>query len=1032
MDWVTVAIGLGVCVITAMVLYLISVYSFKEHTFEEALAQQQKFSNSLLKGDKANIKEKEKKPKKTTKKTKDKEKKDAEPTVVAPTAAVVAPTAAVEEKPHVEFEPDEEIISAEPAPAHSESEKKKTEKKEKVKPILKNTDSSTANELFDPDVDTINHFSEVLPKDDMEMKGKDNKEGKNAKNKGLKAVEEKVVVEVPVVEPIATKEMAFLVGRNAASQSQQHGTPKKQQRKKMPKSDALDNIDGGEELLLLLGGTEKLLSALRRLPLSVAELQTLIEVLLNRQQEASETFESDWMERSGRLDPIAALRKQLADKDKTLLEEIEEKQSYQNKLRSLGTEIAAERTRAGQARNQLEEALNRQTGEITGMNLRIQQLVEHHANELAVAKNNFIQAQKASLSDEHLRQIQRLQEEKGQMEARFAAVQQDVGSRVQQLEDLLRHKDQHLDELMRHKEQQMEQEVQLQNQFTLVKVQLQESEQVRSAMLLESEQSLQAQQGVAQLREALAHQEAQFHQAAMESHGRLEELERTKQLLEDRITTIDRELLVVRNIASQKESELQQGLERMTQEKQQLLEQLAEAKAQQNDQPFDDVTIEAMMMKNEDALQSQRAIAAEKESQLNSEIERLQSDNKTLAEQLSASQAEQTEQAKTLTVNNEATLEAERATASEKESQLNSAIERLQGENKMLAEQLSSQIEQAKQSDVQTVLEQERVIAAQKESDFQTELQRLRDENQELAQKLSSLPEIQENHEAARLETVLKEKDAEFEAMKTKNNELREKNYKAMDALAEAEKALVLSKQSANTSSEVQQSIGARLLQVFPELTFDTADSPSSFADNIANQVALSLTRLQEDEQSKAQAQILRYKTVLSQTEELLNLLQSRVEAEEQSSKAKLARLEQDLASTKQEGQFWMEQCKKQAPEQTTEQNLEQSEQQSAEVASLQSQLDALLKDKEEIAQEMEKLRLEKTSELEDSQRRLVAAEEMAANEKEAAQLLREQLDTTKVFIVVVGINLRNVNLRFSNGTNGGTKSIRQRWQLPR
>ena len=77
-------------------------------------------------------------------------------------------------------------------------------------------------------------------------------------------------------------------------------------------------------------------------------------------------------------------------------------------------------------------------------------------------------------------------------------------------------------------------------------------------------------------------------------------------------------------------------------------------------------------------------------------------------------------------------------------------------------------------------------------------------------------------------------------------------------------------------------------------------------------------------------------------------------------------------------------------------------------------------------------MRLEKTSELEDSQRRLVAAEEMAANEKGAAQLLREQLDTTKVFIVVVGINLRNVNLRFSNGTNGGTKSIRQRWQLPR
>merc|ERR1712071_37345 len=88
-------------------------------------------------------------------------------------------------------------------------------------------------------------------------------------------------------------------------------------------------------------------------------------------------------------------------------------------------------------------------------------------------KNNFLQAQKASMmSDDHLRQIQRLQEEKGQ----FAAVQQDMASRVQQLEEMIRHKDQHLDELLRHKEQRMEQEVKLQNQVALLEVQLQESE----------------------------------------------------------------------------------------------------------------------------------------------------------------------------------------------------------------------------------------------------------------------------------------------------------------------------------------------------------------------------------------------------------------------------------------------------------------------------------------------------------------------------------------------------------------------------
>jgi hypothetical protein len=39
------------------------------------------------------------------------------------------------------------------------------------------------------------------------------------------------------------------------------------------------------------------------------------------------------MERGGRLDPIGALRKQLAEKEKALQEELEEKQAYQNKVK---------------------------------------------------------------------------------------------------------------------------------------------------------------------------------------------------------------------------------------------------------------------------------------------------------------------------------------------------------------------------------------------------------------------------------------------------------------------------------------------------------------------------------------------------------------------------------------------------------------------------------------------------------------------------------------------------------------------------
>lgn len=79
------------------------------------LAEQQQFADSLLKADKSS------KDKKTTKKPvvkKNKEKAKSHNPV------------AFEDKPHVEFEPDAEVIPEEPQAL----EKKKTDKKDKVQP----------------------------------------------------------------------------------------------------------------------------------------------------------------------------------------------------------------------------------------------------------------------------------------------------------------------------------------------------------------------------------------------------------------------------------------------------------------------------------------------------------------------------------------------------------------------------------------------------------------------------------------------------------------------------------------------------------------------------------------------------------------------------------------------------------------------------------------------------------------------------------------------------------------------------------
>jgi len=211
-----------------------------------------------------------------------------------------------------------------------------------VKPILRNKDHPVAPESFDPDVDSINHFMEHPPKDDLQLKARElhtkpaGNKSSGTKQQPKPVVEEKIVAtEVPVVEPVAVKETAFQCGPAPAPQ-QQPSTPVKKPKKKNTKGDSLEGLmapDPGDELLLQLGGTEKLLSALRSLPLTSAELQTAIEVLLNRQQEAGTgNSDSEWMERGGKLDPIGALRKQLTDKEKALAEELEEKKVYQNKV----------------------------------------------------------------------------------------------------------------------------------------------------------------------------------------------------------------------------------------------------------------------------------------------------------------------------------------------------------------------------------------------------------------------------------------------------------------------------------------------------------------------------------------------------------------------------------------------------------------------------------------------------------------------------------------------------------------------------
>ncbi|XP_032792537.2 kinectin isoform X3 [Daphnia magna] len=1060
MDVASVLIGLAICVITAVILYLISVKSFQEKPFEEVLAEQQQFADNLLKGEKSN-KDKEKKTKKhVVKKNKEKEKGKTH----SNSGATPQPSS-FEDKPHVEFEPDTEIIPEEPIAVNVEKEKKKSEKKEKVKPILRNRDHASTD-AFDPDVDSLNHFMEHPPKDDIELKtrGKD----KTGKKEPKVVVEEKInASEAPVAEGAPVKEVAFTVARGnisnvssaqtsiAAQPSQQPSTPKKQ-RKRNVKSDSVDAVDGGEELLLQLGGTEKLLSALRQLPLTSSELQTMIEVLLNRQQEAAGNVESEWMERGGRLDPLGALRKQLADKDKALQEELEEKQAYQNKLRTLGTEMTAERTRAAAARKQLEESLTRQTTELQMLTVRLQQASEQHVAEVNALRAAVQQAQKVSqTSDETLRQLQRLQDEKNQFESRFSTaqqMQQEMGARVQQLEDFLMHKEQQL----------MEQA----NQMALLACKLQESEQARNG------QSHEVEREVAQLREALQASEAQSLHTAHDARIRLEEMERTKQLLEDRITKVDRDLAMERSLAAQNEERIRQEVSRLCLENQALNLQLSNSSQSRQDEDAkwssiqEQVQIERNQMAAKDvetqkeleqlrnkiqdlnvqlvnsshsrqeedaklaAIQEQikveRDQMAAKEAEVQKELEQLRNKIQDLTVQLtSSSQSHQEDDAKLVAMQEQMKVEHEQMATKEAEAQ--KELEQFRNQIHDLTIQLSNSSQNRQEDDaklvaIQEQIKDERNQMAVKEAELKKELEQLRGETQALTEQLNQANQSQKDNQL-QLEVELKGKDEELEIQKRKNNELRDKNYKAMDALTAAEKSLIELKKSISSAknvpdpAEIQQVIGAGLQRVFPELSFDASASPTSFAESLSRQVTISLERLQSEEQSKAQVQVLHYKTVLSQTEELLNRLQSRVEAEEASWKVKLAQMEADLTTVKQEKEFWMDQCQKQ------ETRTQQVQESPIDVAPLHTRIESLQEEKERLSQELEKERLaagERSSQSGNHVEQLETLESLLAEERRAVQLLRDQLDQAKKEELATKSPVPATN---GNGTKGESPS---------
>ncbi|NXL82447.1 RRBP1 protein, partial [Leptocoma aspasia] len=376
----------GFMVISAIGIFLVSTFSMKETSYEEALAKQRK---ELEKTQQQKL-EKKKKEKPVEKKGKAKKKEEKpngkipeqqltqevmdppkevipEPAVVPEPVTVVTPIAAVAVVPQEKEKP-----------VPSPKEKRKKEKKvAKVEP-------APSPVLAPPPVS--------IPKSSP--------------------VQEVAPKEVPVVAvpPVGTQQSAPVVSSVTvrktealpAQEDQKHDGPAKKKAASKKKSEPAPTDSAGALYLPY----KTLVSTVSSMVFSEGEAQQLIEILT----EKAGIIQDTWHTATQKGDPVAVLKRQLEEKEKQLSTEQEDAAAAKSKLRELSKELAAERAKAVAVEGKLREQLLAREREIVAVQARMQASYQDHVSETQQLQGK-IRTLQEQLENGPNTQLARLQQE---------------------------------------------------------------------------------------------------------------------------------------------------------------------------------------------------------------------------------------------------------------------------------------------------------------------------------------------------------------------------------------------------------------------------------------------------------------------------------------------------------------------------------------------------------------------------------------------------------------------------------------------
>ncbi|XP_066280033.1 ribosome-binding protein 1-like isoform X2 [Branchiostoma lanceolatum] len=959
----------GFVLVSAICIFLVSTFGMKETTYEEAMERQRRAIERELQQSRAEKqKAREKKPARFNKKEKPKK----EPSGLPEPQRDTSTSPRVQEvKPFAEQKTQPETPPPQPQPkAKGKSKEKNKENqapnKEQTAPAAPKVAVKTVEPRVakaQPQPVPVKAAVRVAP----EPKGSPEPARQTLAKETIKAEAEPVAQQV--VAPAPSK-------------------------KKKTKSEAAVTVAG--DAPRMSAAMDSLVTSVQTTKLSDVEMQQLIDIMLTKQGRKS----TEWAKAGQKADSV----KKAEDIEKKLQDEQQQVLSAHQKMKELRQELQQERVRFSAQETSLQQKVNQQQQEIQALYTRMKTTHEQHLAENQKLHNQLAEIQTNSSQEAHIVQLQeenkilksavneatkgtemRIQNDLANLRTEHARLKNEYNSiqaRLQVEEDGRRKAETSLTEAQQQVRQvhasQRDAESSLSKRLNEVTEQLRKSEAKNNAMGTDIKKSKeaadQAETESKSLKDKLSSLESQLS-SLQASQGTPEApaVEDASGALQVQLGEIQAELSEVKSQLEEAKSQLDQANQQLSQTQSEsddtksqlksLQTQLDEARAQLEQaqtQLQEAVAGKEQLEQRVEAADSQVAQSRLAQETKDKEVQDLNQKNKALSEE----------------------LETAKSSGGGDSGALDSGLQ-------LQLKDLQAQLDES----MKAVEDKENLI---KELQEKTKAAQVPSANGDIEHKVegSSMATIsvvehellisEKEKTVTQLQEEVAEKKAEVETLQTameqqkkKNNDLREKNWKAMDALNAAEKSLaekekVTSAKDDTATTDKDRSQAREALQrIFPDISMDASLEYQVWLTSFEKAALARLEDLQTaatqpaevpsqspadegveaklaeaaEKEKELTEECEKYKTVLADTESILNRLQSSVESEEQKWQEKLRLANEDLEQARGEVR---------AMQEAVQQVKSESQKGSDEQGRLQEQLQALQEERDKLQQELQ------------------------------------------------------------------------------